>query len=74
MLEPTPTATEAGELLTGRQLADRLRLHEKTVQLWGRTGRIPRQRLGARVIRYNLADVLEALDAEQAKAEGGPAR
>ncbi|MEQ8844406.1 MAG: helix-turn-helix domain-containing protein [Phycisphaerales bacterium] len=73
MLEPTPTATETGELLTGRQLADRLRLHEKTVQLWGRTGRIPRQRLGARVIRYNLADVLEAL-ADEHTAERGPAR
>lgn len=55
------------DLLTAAELAKRLQVTPDTVREWTRRGTIPRLRLSAKVIRYDLRRVLEAL----ATREGG---
>jgi excisionase family DNA binding protein len=74
MREPTPAATDPGELLSTTEMAKRLGVNRQTLQRWSKAGRVPRVRLGARTFRYSPPAVLEALAAEKAAAEGGPAR
>lgn len=64
MREPTPAATDAGELLSTTEMAKRLGVNRQTLQRWSKAGRVPRVRLGSRTFRYNPPDVLEALAAE----------
>jgi predicted site-specific integrase-resolvase len=54
------------ELLTAKQLAERLHIRPRTVQAWARMGRIPTVKLSAKVIRFDWPDVLTVLR-EQAK-------
>lgn len=49
------------ELLTADELADRLQLRPSTIRRWAREGRIPAVRVTAKVVRYDLADVLRAI-------------
>ena len=56
------------ELITANQLAEHLQISPRTVQEWARQGRIPTMRLSAKLVRFDLADVLAALRA-QAKPE-----
>ena len=49
------------ELLTADELADRLQLRPSTIRRWAREGRIPAVRVTAKVVRYDLADVLQAM-------------
>lgn len=48
-------------LLTARQLGERLGLRPRTLIRWAGEGRIPALRATQRVIRFDLADVMEAL-------------
>jgi excisionase family DNA binding protein len=57
------------ELLTAEQLADRLHIRPRTVQVWARQGRIPTVRLSAKVVRFNWAAVLGAVQ-DEANAQG----
>ena len=50
-----------GELLTAKELAERLRVRPSTIRLWAREGLIPAVRVGAKIIRFDLADVLRDL-------------
>lgn len=54
----TPTS---GELLTLRELAQRLKLHPDTARSLYRRGKIPGLKLGHRTLRFDYAQVLEAL-------------
>jgi excisionase family DNA binding protein len=49
------------ELLTVSQLAERLHLRPRTVQMWARQGRIPSFKLSAKVLRFRWEAVLAAL-------------
>ena len=49
------------ELLTTEELAGRLKVKPITVRDWARRGLIPRLRLSPKVIRFDLAAVLEAI-------------
>ena len=47
--------------LTATELADRLRVTTPTVLRWHRAGKIPAVRITAKVLRFDLAEVLAAL-------------
>lgn len=49
------------ELLTLKELAQRLRLHPDTARSLYRRGKIPGIKLGHRTLRFEYAQVLEAL-------------
>jgi len=49
------------ELLTVAELADRLRLRPRTIQLWARVGRIPVLRPTPKVVRFDWIAVLASL-------------
>jgi len=63
------------DLLTGEELAARLRVRPSTVRTWARAGRIPTLRIGAKVIRFDFAEVCEMLrhEATRSQASGGTA-
>ena len=63
------------DLLTAAELANRLQVKSSTILEWHRAGRIPSRRLSHKILRFNLADVLAALDSRYAVAgrEGGSA-
>ena len=52
---------ELSNLLTAEELAERLSLRPSTVKLWARQGFIPAIRITPKVLRFQLADVEEAL-------------
>jgi len=56
------TAAARGEFLTARQLAEILQVSESTVRRLAREGRIPAVRVTARLLRFRLEAVLQALD------------
>ncbi len=49
------------ELLTADELADRLQVRPSTVRRWARERRIPTVRLTPKVVRYDLAAVVDAM-------------
>ena len=49
------------ELLTADELADRLQVRPSTVRRWARERRIPTVRLTPKVVRYELAAVVDAM-------------
>lgn len=63
------TPAKPDDLLTREQLANRLGVRPGTVGRWTRTGRIPARRLSPKVVRYDLAAVLAALEPRQ-QADG----
>lgn len=54
----------ATELLTVRELAERLRVSPDTVRAWARRGAIPSIRLSRKATRFDLRAVLAALEAK----------
>lgn len=56
------------KLLNSRQLAEALGLSAATVERWALEGRIPSIRPSARVVRFDLDDVMKAL---KGTPEGG---
>jgi excisionase family DNA binding protein len=49
------------DLLTAEDLAARLRSRPSTIRRWARAGRIPAVRVTAKVVRYDLAEVMRAM-------------
>lgn len=54
------------ELVSAKELAIRLGIKADTVHAWCRRGWIPSLRAGKNTIRFNVAKVLEALEARDA--------
>ena len=54
------------ELLTAEELAERLRVRPSTIRLWAREGLIPVVKIGAKILRFDLGDVLGALKGREA--------
>ena len=63
-------ALQTIELLTTEELAARLKLETSTIREWARSGKIPVLRLSAKVLRFNLAEVMAALQSGNG-SEGG---
>jgi len=61
----------ATELLDANELARRLGVRPSTIREWGRSNRIPKRRLSYKVIRYELAEVVRALETSQSPAAAG---
>jgi excisionase family DNA binding protein len=53
------------DLLTAEQLARRLGVKARTVKAWLRAGKIPAAKLTPKVIRYDLGQVVNALERHQ---------
>lgn len=67
MGKASPHMDKREEFLTARQLAAILQVSESTVRRLAREGRIPSIRLTARLLRFHLQSVMNALDATQQK-------
>lgn len=52
------------QLLTRKELAERLKQHPNTIYNWTRWGQIRSHKLGPRQVRYVLAEVMEDLGIE----------
>jgi len=50
-------------LETAEAMADRLGVSPRTIRDWARTGKIPCVRITAKVVRFDVADVLQSLRA-----------
>ncbi|MFM9994956.1 MAG: helix-turn-helix domain-containing protein [Phycisphaerales bacterium] len=61
-------STKPEALLKTRELADRLRVRPNTVLHWVRDGVIPAVRIREKVLRFDAAQVLATLDAQQREA------
>ncbi len=60
--DDTATAESAADgLLTKSELAPKLRISNRTLDVWMRNGRIPFLKLG-KSVRFRLADVIEKLN------------
>ena len=57
------------ELLTAEEVAERLQVRPRTIRKWARCGFIPTIRLSPKVVRYDLAEVVEAMTKRQ-KSQG----
>lgn len=66
--------TAPDDLLTRPELAARLGVRPDTIARWTRAGRIPARRLSPKVVRYDLAAVLAALDVPRHEADGREGR
>jgi len=58
-------------LMTGRELAERLRVSPDTIRHWVRIGRIPVVRYSGRVHRFDLEAVLAALSSKNGGCRNG---
>jgi DNA-binding transcriptional MerR regulator len=50
------------EILTAKDLAERLQLKPETIRLWARRGLIPSLRPTPKVLRFQLESVLAAIE------------
>lgn len=62
------------DLLTAAELAERLRVKPRTILGWYRRGRIPARKLSPKVLRFDLAEVVAALEAKPAAPESDASR
>ena len=60
-----------GELLTGQELAERLRVSPSTIREWAREGRIPEVRISGKVRRFDFAEVLAVIRERHRSRESG---
>jgi excisionase family DNA binding protein len=47
------------ELLTRREISQRLKLSERTVARWMEAGEVPHHRYGSKVIRFRWSEVMQ---------------
>jgi excisionase family DNA binding protein len=60
---------DSESLLTASELAERLVVQPGTILGWHRAGRIPARRLSHKTLRFDLADVLAALESGASPTE-----
>lgn len=53
---PAPAGTDDDELMTAKEVRDLIGVTDKTLHVWGKTGFLPRLRIGG-VVRYRREDV-----------------
>ncbi len=53
------------ELMTAEEVAERLKVRARTIHNWTQRGLIPTIRLSPKIVRYNLAAVIEAMTQRQ---------
>ena len=77
-MKPMPTSCEGlasdgdEELLTKKEVCQRLRLGDRTVDRWMRAGRLPFHRLGKKILRFRWHEILAALERQRkGKVESG---
>ncbi len=58
-------------MLTKKQLANRLRVSERSIERWTRRGLITAHHLGPRLVRYRLTDVEQLIADAVGTMEGG---
>jgi hypothetical protein len=65
--------TRSEDLMTAQDLASHLGVKPGTVLHWHRQGKIPARRLSHKVLRFNLREILAALEApcQDAPRQGG---
>jgi excisionase family DNA binding protein len=56
----------SNDWVTAKELAHRMRVTPDTIKAWSREGRIPSVRVSARVLRFNVAEVMAAIRAKGA--------
>lgn len=56
---PAPTGPDDQELMTAKEVRAILKVTDKTLHVWNKTGFLPRIRIGG-VVRYRRADVEQA--------------
>ena len=56
---PVPTGNDDQELMTAKEVRAMLKVTDKTLHVWNKTGFLPRIRIGG-VVRYRRADVERA--------------
>jgi hypothetical protein len=59
------------DLLTAAALAERLGVKPGTILKWHRQSKIPSRKLSHKVLRFNLGDVLAALEVHQLTGREG---
>lgn len=64
------SSVDHDSLLRADQLAERLGVKPATVLVWNRKGIIPSRRLSHKVLRFDLADVVAALEARRKPLSG----
>lgn len=62
------------DILTADEVADWLQVQPETVRRWHRQGLIPGRRLAHKVLRFNLSDVVAALEANHRAKPSTPPR
>ena len=55
------TQTNDKQLLTAEELAERIRVRPSTIRIWAREGLIPAVKIGAKILRFDMDDVLESV-------------
>jgi excisionase family DNA binding protein len=63
-----------GDILTTKGLACRLQVRPDTIRRWVRLRRIPVLRVSPKVMRFDLAEVVRALQERGRGTEDGPRR
>lgn len=58
-LTPPPAGEDNNELLTPKEVRAIIGVTDKTLHVWGKTGFLPRLKIGG-VVRYRRADVMRA--------------
>ena len=62
-----------GEIVKTKELARRLDVKPATVRRWAQAGLIPVMRVSAKVIRFDVAEVMRALRERATKTQRGTA-
>jgi predicted site-specific integrase-resolvase len=62
-------SVDRDSILTAAELADRLGVRPGTILGWHRTGRIPARRLSHKVLRFDLSEILSALESGATPSE-----
>jgi excisionase family DNA binding protein len=71
---PSMETIRSDDLMTAKEMADHLGVKPGTILGWYRQGKIPARKLSHKVLRFNLHDVLAALEANKtARGERGEA-
>lgn len=64
----TTTGTEGADIVSARVIAKRYSVTERAVCIWAAKGTIPSFKIGAKTLRFKLADVIAKLEGAEVPA------